>query len=82
MRLINTQTLKLIEVFESDAKPYAILSHTWGAEEVSFQEMQSGQPDINKEGYRKIKDSCIRAALDGYEFNWVDTCCMLIKFPV
>jgi hypothetical protein len=77
MRLIDTKTLKLTEVFEKDAEPYAILSHTWGAEEVSFQEMQSGRPDTNKEGWRKIEASCAQAALNGYKFNWVDTCCML-----
>jgi hypothetical protein len=76
MKLINTRTLKLTDVFESGAKPYAILSHTWGTAEVSFQEMQSGQLDEEKEGYCKIKNSCRQAALDGYEFNWVDTCCM------
>lgn len=50
MRLIDTKMLKLVEVFEHDAEPYAILSHTWGAEEVSFQEMQGGAPDVNKQG--------------------------------
>lgn len=80
MRLINTKTLQLTEVFEKDAKPYAILSHTWGAEEVSFQEIQSGRPDTSKEGYRKIADSCRQAAKYGYEFNWVDTCCMLSRW--
>lgn len=37
MRLINTTTLT-IEEFKSKHPPYAILSHTWGAEEVTFEE--------------------------------------------
>lgn len=76
MRLINTKTLELTEAGENDAKPYAILSHTWGNEEISFQEIQSEEVDIEKEGYRKIIDSCKQAVLDGYEFIWIDTCCM------
>lgn len=76
MRLINTKTLKLIETFEHDIEPYAILSHTWGSEEVSFQEMQSGVLDTRKQGYRKIVNCCRQAVVDGYGFAWVDTCCM------
>jgi len=36
MRLINTETLQLVECF-SDIPRYAILSHRWEAEEVNFQ---------------------------------------------
>ncbi|OIW23836.1 HET-domain-containing protein [Coniochaeta ligniaria NRRL 30616] len=38
MRLINTKTLILEEFFERDIPVYAILSHTWGPEEVTFQD--------------------------------------------
>jgi hypothetical protein len=39
MRLINVNTLEL-QSFNEDAIPdYAILSHTWGADEVSYQEI-------------------------------------------
>ncbi|KXH61821.1 hypothetical protein CSAL01_08587 [Colletotrichum salicis] len=38
MWLINVNTLELEEFIEPDF-PYAILSHTWGSEEVSFQEL-------------------------------------------
>ena len=36
MRLINAHTLNLVEVNDETEKPYAILSHRWEAEEVSF----------------------------------------------
>lgn len=40
MRLLNIETLQL-ELFDGGPKcAYAILSHTWGQEEVSFQDMQ------------------------------------------
>ncbi|TPX13512.1 uncharacterized protein E0L32_005983 [Thyridium curvatum] len=36
MRLINTKTLRLSEFFGDAVPEYAILSHTWGDEEVDF----------------------------------------------
>jgi hypothetical protein len=38
MRLINTKTLILEEFLEAAIPPYAILSHTWGPEEVTYQD--------------------------------------------
>lgn len=38
MRLINTETLELHEFFDSAVPKYAILSHTWGTEEITFQD--------------------------------------------
>jgi hypothetical protein len=38
MRLLQTRTLKFEEFFDNAIPEYAILSHTWGAEEVSFQD--------------------------------------------
>lgn len=38
MRLINIHSLRLEEFFGRNIPPYLILSHTWGNEEISFQE--------------------------------------------
>lgn len=38
MRLINTNTSELHEFFDTALPTYAILSHTWGPEEVTFQD--------------------------------------------
>lgn len=38
MRLINTKTFLLESIYTQ--VPYAILSHTWGPEEISFQEWE------------------------------------------
>lgn len=40
MRLINTSTHKLQEFFDNGRPPYAILSHTWSCEEISYQQWQ------------------------------------------
>ncbi|RII15154.1 hypothetical protein CUC08_Gglean003621 [Alternaria sp. MG1] len=75
MRLINCSTLQLEEFFGSNISPYAILSHTWGDEEVSFADISSGRGST-RSGYRKIKYTCEQAIDDGFKYAWVDTCCI------
>jgi hypothetical protein len=55
--------------------PYAILSHTWGAEEVSFLDLirDNGR---SKTGRRKIVFCGEQAARDNLQYFWVDTCCI------
>jgi hypothetical protein len=57
--------------------PYAILSHTWGADatEVTFQDLINGTGK-NKDGYRKIRFCQEQARQDGLEYFWIDTCCI------
>jgi hypothetical protein len=75
--LCVSSTLKLHEFIGSKIPPYAILSHTWGEEEVSFQGLQSGNLNVaEKKGFDKIKKCCRIAAEDGFAFAWVDTCCI------
>ena len=75
MRLLDNKTLKIHEFFGSEIPPYAILSHTWSQDEVSFQEMQQGTAQ-SKAGFQKIRRCCETAAADGFEYSWVDTCCV------
>jgi hypothetical protein len=75
MRFLHTKTLKLHEFFGDDIPPYAILSHTWGEGEVSLQELQSGHGEA-KAGYDKIRRCCEMASSDGFQYAWVDTCCI------
>jgi hypothetical protein len=78
MRLVNVTTLKLEEFF-SQIPPYAILSHTWGAEEVTFDEVQSGVDTgtgTAQSGWRKIQLACRQAHEDGFLYVWCDTCCI------
>jgi len=39
MRLLNTTSIRLEEFNEGNVPPYAMLSHTWGDEEVTFQDI-------------------------------------------
>jgi hypothetical protein len=75
MRLLDTSSLELKEFWDNEIPLYAILSHTWETEEVSFQDMQSGRA-TSKAGYAKISSSCKQATLDGLKYIWIDTCCI------
>ncbi|KAL6363264.1 hypothetical protein LRP88_02675 [Fusarium phalaenopsidis] len=75
MRLLNTQNV-VVETFGDDQIPsYAILSHTWEAEEVTFQDMELGKA-TSKKGWAKVKDSCSMARKNGFDYVWLDTCCI------
>lgn len=77
MRLINAQTLQLEDFTLREVPPYAILSHTWRDEEVTFQDMLSGRADLtSRRGYIKIIETCRLASAQGLGYVWVDTCCI------
>ncbi|KAF8859165.1 HET-domain-containing protein, partial [Acephala macrosclerotiorum] len=77
MWLLNTTTLQHHLFFGSNIPRYAILSHTWGPNEVSFQDLRSPPDGIqNWGGYCKIAICCQRAKNDGFQYAWVDTCCI------
>ncbi|KAH7311606.1 heterokaryon incompatibility protein-domain-containing protein [Stachybotrys elegans] len=75
MRLIKTDTLEL-EEFSGQPPPYAILSHTWGEEEVSLQQFQDPASRTTRAGFEKITMTCKQAQKDGLDYAWVDTCCI------
>jgi hypothetical protein len=77
MLLLNTSTLKLEEFAGNGYVAYAILSHTWEEEEVTYQDMQLGNLHAStKAGYRKIVASTSRAHDEGWQYIWIDTCCI------
>ncbi len=75
MRLLHTSTLKLHEFFGDQIPSYAILSHTWGNEEVTLQELEK-EESKNRDGYAKITGCCALARSTGWEWLWIDTCCI------
>ncbi|OPB46915.1 hypothetical protein A0O28_0070390 [Trichoderma guizhouense] len=74
MRLLKTDTLEFRDFDYGNIPQYAILSHRWGSEELTLQEMEAGV--INKHGYKKVQQFCSRAKADGFDYGWVDTCCI------
>ncbi|KAI6145872.1 heterokaryon incompatibility protein-domain-containing protein [Pisolithus tinctorius] len=77
---LNREVLK--ELDDTDTR-YAILSHRWGAE-VGYEEMiglmkmrEEERKEVRqRDGYQKIIKSCQQAKKGGYEWLWIDTCCI------
>jgi hypothetical protein len=80
MRLLQADDsgkLHLVEHTGRETPPYAILSHTWGADgdEVTYKDIVGGEGK-SKSGYRKLSFCAKQAASDHLELFWVDTCCI------
>ncbi|KAH8752251.1 vegetative incompatibility protein HET-E-1 [Diaporthe sp. PMI_573] len=78
MRLLHrsdTGAIRLTEDIVKNIPRYAILSHRWGAEEVTLQELSDGTGQ-SKRGYHKIRFCGEQARRDGLSYFWVDTCCI------
>jgi hypothetical protein len=81
MWLLHSRTIELKQfISDNDIPPYAILSHTWGDEEVTFEDWQtlakSPKNVVRKRGYEKIILTCQQAAEEQIDWVWVDTCCI------
>ncbi|KAF5370401.1 hypothetical protein D9758_006986 [Tetrapyrgos nigripes] len=75
MRLLSTIDFKVKE-FLTDIPRYAILSHTWEQEEVTFQDIQNLDVAKSKAGFRKVLGACARARRYHFEWIWIDSCCI------
>jgi ankyrin repeat protein len=88
MRLLDAKKFELVDVRDDEIPPYAILSHTWGDEEITLQElhhMKGRMPSpldkrkrtiADKKGFVKIKKAAALAVKRGFSYIWVDTCCI------
>ncbi|KAM5543060.1 hypothetical protein V8D89_003444 [Ganoderma adspersum] len=75
--------LRFFPTPESVPGGYAILSHCWGNDEQTFQDIESHMARCVKTGEnprdfvtKKIRKFCILAELQGYDWGWADTCCI------
>jgi hypothetical protein len=77
LRRCDTGDFSLTQFSDEAIPPYAILSHTWGAdtEEVTFEDLANGTGN-EKPGYVKIQFCGEQARLDALEYFWIDTCCI------
>lgn len=71
--IVLTYTKDLID----DIPPYVILSHTWldDEDEVTYKDLIKGR-GRDKIGYQKIDFCAKRAISDGFEYLWIDSCCI------
>jgi hypothetical protein len=67
----------LTKDFINNLPRYAILSHTWGADdkEVTFEGVVN-HTGKDKVGYAKIRFCAKQAATDGLQYFWIDTRCI------
>ncbi|KAF4807338.1 Vegetative incompatibility protein HET-E-1 [Colletotrichum siamense] len=82
MRLIKASSINsegpLIELvdFTPDKIPrYSILSHTWGSDEVVYADIRN-HTAARKDSFEKIRYSCQQTIADGFEYVWIDSCCI------
>lgn len=80
MRLLSSNadgSFSLTRFVGKDIPSYAILSHTWEADdqEVTFQDMMD-HTGSNKTGYQKIRFCGEQAKAHGLKYFWVDSCCI------
>ncbi|KAI7232820.1 hypothetical protein KC330_g5700 [Hortaea werneckii] len=79
MRLIDTETLEMHEFLPAYIPPYAILSHRWQEEDVSFKQYTKRHkyPEVQQlKGFPKIEQFCRIARERQMEWAWIDTCCI------
>ncbi|OHF00433.1 heterokaryon incompatibility protein [Colletotrichum orchidophilum] len=77
MWLLNTTTYELRMFIDgTDMPPYAILSHTWGPDEVTFQDIQNLPLASTKAGFTKIQGCCTQALRHNIDWAWIDSCCI------
>ena len=79
MRLLHVTSHEFEDFTDEKTPPYAVLSHTWGECEITFQDFRKACSDVSSwqenEGFRKILQFCEQAS-GQFEWVWVDTCCI------
>jgi hypothetical protein len=75
MRLLNVKS-KTLEDFVSNIPPYAIVSHCWATEEITYQDIGLPTGTAYKAGWAKIDGACNEARERGFDWIWIDTCCI------
>lgn len=78
MQLLNVHTLRLTAFYDQDIPPYATLSHMWEEEEIFYGDICDPKKHLpqHKKGFFKVKHSCEQAASDGFDWIWIETCCI------
>ena len=75
MRLLHSKDIYLKQFEGSNIPKYAILSHTWGDDEPTFEDVKNDEAQ-GKAGFDKILGACQQAVREGYDWIWIDTCCI------
>ena len=76
MRLLHVDTLELHE-FDDKIPEYAILSHRWQDDEVSYKDVRKRQ-NLSSQGWQKVENFCqlVQREKPHMQYAWIDTCCI------
>lgn len=78
MRLIDCHgdLPRMEEFIGRPPQPFAILSHTWDQEEVDIQAFNNITTRTAAKGWNKIEQTCREARRCGFDYVWIDSCCI------
>ncbi|KAF9062739.1 heterokaryon incompatibility protein-domain-containing protein [Rhodocollybia butyracea] len=71
-----TSDPELVSLVNEGKLEYVILSHVWEEEEVTFHDRQDPSKRKDMKGWSKISRACELGRSDGWEYIWIDTCCI------
>ena len=79
MRLLHAKDYIFKEFIGKQIPEYAIISHRWNDDEVTYQDFLDGRNDFLRGrskgyGWYKIKQAGKLCTNDGLEWFWIDTC--------
>ncbi|KAH7024911.1 heterokaryon incompatibility protein-domain-containing protein, partial [Microdochium trichocladiopsis] len=74
MRLVDTSTERLVQLISPPPR-YAILSLTWEDDVVLFQDIENDRAHV-KHGYAMFQGAVKLARGGGYQYIWIDNCCI------
>ena len=72
MRLLNVKTLQFGDFFNSQVPKYCILSHRWGEDEVTYENVKEQKFNTMSGGYKKLYGACRLSQRLGYQWIWAD----------
>lgn len=77
MRLLHTSTYRVHSFHGTNIPPYVILSHAWGEDEITFDDIQDSlELAKQRNGFSKVAGTCREARSNGFDYVWIDTCCI------
>ncbi|KAK2755647.1 het domain protein [Colletotrichum kahawae] len=82
MRLIEASSInsaepliKLVDFTPDQIPDYTILSHTWGSDEFVYADIRD-HTAVGKPSFKKVRHSCHKTIDDGFQYVWIDSCCI------
>ncbi|TFK80838.1 HET-domain-containing protein, partial [Polyporus arcularius HHB13444] len=76
MRLLDTHTGEFVWVSDPAILRFAIVSHVWSIDGEQALNPELPVDSVLQRASPKIRDSCAYALANGFDFLWIDSCCI------